>query len=236
MEFFKSKIKIKKWLDEMGIVDYVILEDGTVDVNNSVNLKNKKLSFIPVQFNRVLGSFYCSNNKLTSLKGCPKIVAKAFSCSGNKLDNLEFSPQKTGSFFCIKSQLKSLKGCPEIIYGSFVVENNQLTTLEYSPKTIYGSLNCRRNLITDLKHAPQIVKNEFGCGENPLTTLKDFTTVFDSFSFSNEKGLIIEEFKNYYEENGVLMLNYEKLHGVLLSQKLDNELSDKKEKNLHIKI
>ena len=236
MELFKSKLKIKKWLDDMGIVNYVILENGHVDVNGFVDLKNKNLSFIPVQFNHVSGSFYCSGNRLTSLKGCPVIVDKAFSCSRNKLDDLEFSPKKTASFFCIKSNLKSLKGSPEIIYGSFTVEDNLLTSLEHSPKTIYGSFNCRRNSLTDLQHAPQIVKNEFNCGINPLITLKNFKTIFKHFSFCNEKKFFLEEFRDYYDTSGFLQLDYEKLHSVLLSQKLDNELFEKKAKNLHVKI
>lgn len=236
MELFKSKLKIKKWLDDMGIVNYVILENGHVDVNGFVDLKNKNLAFIPVQFNHVSGSFYCSGNRLTSLKGCPVIVDKAFSCSRNKLDDLEFSPKKTASFFCIKSDLKSLRGSPEIIYGSFTVENNLLTSLEYGPKTVYSYFNCRRNSLIDLQHAPQIVKTEFYCGMNPLITLKNFNTIFESFSFYSEKGFILEDFRDYYDTSGGLQLNYEKLHSVLLSQKLNNELSEKKAKHFQVKI
>jgi hypothetical protein len=51
------------------------------------------------------GSFYCFNNKLTSLEGCPVIVGK--------------------DFYCFNNQLTSLKGCPTTVGGDFYCWNNK---------------------------------------------------------------------------------------------------------------
>ena len=43
-------------------------------------------------------NFNCSNNKLISLEGAPKIV-ESFNCSGNQLTSLEGAPEKVGGYF-----------------------------------------------------------------------------------------------------------------------------------------
>ena len=80
--------------------------DGSLDFEGDVNLDNLKLKELPdLNINKVNGYFNCSHNKLTSLKGCPKIVNGYFSCSSNNLTSLE--------------------GCPREINGDFYCENNK---------------------------------------------------------------------------------------------------------------
>ena len=59
-----------KWLTDMGIATYTY-ENGKVDVHGDVDISNKNLTSIPVQFGMVSGNFYCWYNKLTSLAGAP---------------------------------------------------------------------------------------------------------------------------------------------------------------------
>ena len=66
---FKTKKQIIQWLDEMSIKDYVINKNLTVDVEGNVDLLYKELKEFPVQFEKVGGYFFCSNNQLKSLKG-----------------------------------------------------------------------------------------------------------------------------------------------------------------------
>ena len=88
---------IGNWLDSMGIHNYTINNDLTVDVDGDVDLYNKNLTKIPVQFNEVLGNFDCSYNNLESLEWHPKYVGGDFDCSHNPglstryLDNFDFS-------------------------------------------------------------------------------------------------------------------------------------------------
>lgn len=83
--------RIKKLCEKYDIRNYSINQDELIDVDGDVNLRKKDLKKIPLTFNKVFGSFDCSGNKLTSLKGCPKIVGKnsynfkGFNCSDNLL-------------------------------------------------------------------------------------------------------------------------------------------------------
>ena len=76
---------IKSWLDEMEVTNYIINNDLTIDVNNSVNLSNKNLAKFPdyIMFNKVEEWFSCDYNQLTSLDGCPSYVGGDFYCVGN---------------------------------------------------------------------------------------------------------------------------------------------------------
>jgi hypothetical protein len=76
------------------------------------------------------GSFNCNNNKLTSLKGCPKIVGGDFFCSNNLLTSLEGAPEIIGvDFFCTFNNLTSLEGIHKIIKeinGGFYARKNPI--------------------------------------------------------------------------------------------------------------
>ena len=88
-------------IDIEGDVDLRITNSFIISDDSSLNLKE-----LPnLNINKVNGSFNCSNNKLTSLKGCPKIINDDFECGGN--------------------QLTSLKGCPKEVNGDFICWNNK---------------------------------------------------------------------------------------------------------------
>ena len=57
------------------------------DVDGDVDLVDRGLAKIPVQFGRVTGSFHCPHNRLTSLEGAPQHVAGDFYCYANLLPN-----------------------------------------------------------------------------------------------------------------------------------------------------
>ena len=66
--------------------------------------------------------FACSNNNLTSLKGCPHTVGGGFHCHNNNLSSLVGAPSAVGGGFdCGENPLNSLEGIPEIIgYGFYI--------------------------------------------------------------------------------------------------------------------
>ena len=101
------------------IKNYTINEDGTVDVDGSVNLYNEELVKLPLKFNKVSGFFDCSENKLTTLEGCPNWVGGNFSCSYNKLTTLKGGPDIVcGNYHrCACNMLINFKGFPEDFYG-----------------------------------------------------------------------------------------------------------------------
>lgn len=97
--FLTSPQLIKLWLKKMHIDNYVMHDDLSVSVEGDVVIRNHNLGFIPIQFNRVSGSFACQNNNLTTLRGVPHEVGLIFNCSHNQLTSLEFAP-KCHSLFC----------------------------------------------------------------------------------------------------------------------------------------
>jgi len=93
--------RIKNWLDEVGIKNYTINKDLTVDVDDGVDLRKMTFEKLPVRFGKVSWWFDISNCKnLKTLEGCPKEV--------------------DGSFFCNDCpNLKTLEGCPKEVYSNF---------------------------------------------------------------------------------------------------------------------
>jgi hypothetical protein len=77
----------------------------TIDKN--INIYRLYLTSLPEwmgEIDIVNGYFDCSNNLLTSLKGCPKEVK--------------------GSFYCSRNKLTSLEGCPKVVKGNFYCYGN----------------------------------------------------------------------------------------------------------------
>ncbi len=98
-EGFKEE-DIQAICKKYGIENYTINNDGSIDVNDDVNLSYKNLSEIPVKFNRVQGYFDCGFNILTSLKGSPNYV-DSFSCYENNILTFEGAPDYIGGkFWC----------------------------------------------------------------------------------------------------------------------------------------
>ena len=121
---------IEDWLEEMDVKNYTINDDLTIDVNGSVDLNDKDLTKFPnyIQFNEIFGYFDCSENQLTSLRGCPRITYDGyFSCSHNKLTNLDF--------------------CPEIVAGSFDAYDNEV---EFSEEYIRLKCNIKGKVYMNL--------------------------------------------------------------------------------------
>ena len=171
----KSKEEVEKILKELGIRNYTINDDLTVDVDGNVDITKKELSKIPVNFNKVSGDFMCYYNKLISLKGCPIEVGGDFNCHTNQLTTLEGGPKivKGDNYYCKSNKLMSLKGAPEEVKNWFTCSKNELTTLEGGPKIVKGFYDCYENKLTSLKGSPKIIGQSFDCSENKLTSLKD---------------------------------------------------------------
>jgi len=100
---------INLWLQEHKIKNYGINADLSINVNNNVDISFCNIEEFPsyIQFYEVKGSFDCSENRLISLRGCPKIVH--------------------GNFYCYNNRLNSLINCPEIVEGKFFCHGNLRT-------------------------------------------------------------------------------------------------------------
>ena len=85
----------------------------------------------------VAGSFYCGNNKLTSLINAPKTVGGNFYCNFNKLESLEGAPQSVGNDFkCTFNNLESLEGAPQSVGGNFNCRHNPVKFTEEQVRAV----------------------------------------------------------------------------------------------------
>ena len=166
--------EIEAWLKEHSINNYIISEDFTITVQGNVNL-NGKLNGkkLPIRFKMVDGYFDISNNNLTTLEGCPKIVTRDFNCSKNKLNSLLEGPSDAGEFDCSHNLLKNLSYAPKEIKGSFNCSFNELISIKGRPRTIKGCFNCSDNKLTSLKGGPKYIDTDFNCSFNEIEKLSD---------------------------------------------------------------
>ena len=168
-----------------SIGGYTINKDGSIDVDGSINLQKHEFSKLPLKFRNVNGDFYCSDNKLITLEGCPKKVGGSFGCCNNKLITLEGCPETVGdSFNCYNNKLTSLKGCPEIVNGHFRCFNNQLTSLNGCPKNVGGNFACYDNQIISLE-GPKKVYGDFRCYNNEIISFEGFPNIYGCFYCGN---------------------------------------------------
>lgn len=168
---------IKGICEKYKITNYDINEDNTIDVFGNVDLWDKRLNKIPLNFNMVTGNFSCSYNNLTSLKGCPKWVGGDFSCHYNKLLDIDCGIQ--------------------IVDGNFYCQNNKLTTLKGSPKSV-GSFYCYNNKLTDLKGCVKYIQSYFDCRYNTLkTNVSNIKSVDLFLTTLKEEGLNRDNYKDW---------------------------------------
>lgn len=148
----KSKeTNLKEELALLGIRNYKINPDFSIDVDDQVILAHKELTKIPVKFRHVSGSFMCQHNKLKSLENAPESVGKDFICSHNKLKSLKFGPKAVlGDYNCGSNKIESFKDGPDFIKGHFIVVNNNLKDLKHFPKEVQGPVYLGQNPVKTL--------------------------------------------------------------------------------------
>lgn len=199
---------------EYGITNYTVNKDGSIDVHQSIHLKNsyfdnnKKSPFIrklPIVFNRVYGNFDCSGLGLLTLEGSPSYVEGEFACVDNKLMTLEGSPSFVGNgYYCYNNKLVSLKGVPKKLDGIFSCGHNELISLEGSPSPInkLNLFHCVSNKLISLKGAPICEKYYFDNNQLPklildnIDNVKEIIEYQDDYSIWN-KDLSLNEYRFY---------------------------------------
>lgn len=84
-------------------------------VKDNVNLINLGLEQLPdLSTVTIEGGFYCGFNKLTSLKGAPRLLKGDFDCGANQLTNLIGAPEIVDGYLnCAGNSLESFVGLPE---------------------------------------------------------------------------------------------------------------------------
>lgn len=106
LEAAEASSETEKWLAKMGIKNYKINQDGTVDVDGHVKLSNKKLTSIPVKFGKITGNVDVSYNKLASLMNCGSHVVGDFNCCHNVLTSMSGLPKVGGKVYKDGNQIR----------------------------------------------------------------------------------------------------------------------------------
>ena len=111
-----------------------------IDVDGNVYISFKGLIELPLRFNKVNGSFDCSDNKLTTLKGSPRWVGGSFYCNYNQLTSLEFGPDYVGLWFNCEYNDLTANYCITEIGGNFytTLDQDGLVLNEYGKSTNYN--------------------------------------------------------------------------------------------------
>lgn len=150
-----NHIKIFEKFDEvneiclkLGLTNFNINDDDTVDVRGDVHFYSRLFGKIPIKFGHVSGDFYISKCGLVSLEGSPKTVGGDFVCGYNRLSDLRFSPSFVGgSFSCKSNYLSTLIGAPDKIGGDFDCSDNSIYSMDGLPENIGGEIYCSYNNI-----------------------------------------------------------------------------------------
>jgi len=161
-------------LFERIIANFTKNLDGTYSAEGHVKitpilLKNNKLI---ISFKDVIGDFLYNGFGITSLEGVPKTVGGLFDCSDNELTSLKGCPKHVGSFDCSYNNLTSLRDGPQTVDGNYRCYHNYLLdNLEGAPKNALN-FDCSNNELISLKGSPEIVRKHFRCWDNKLTSLE----------------------------------------------------------------
>ena len=134
---------------QYGITNYTINPDGSIDVNDNVFLNSKRLTELPLRFNRVTGYFDCDNNNLTSLKGSPRWVGSSFSCNYNCLTSLEFGPDYVSDGFYCEGNYLTDNYCDTEIGGGFYTSLKQYGLTEENYKE-FQKMYKRKMILDDI--------------------------------------------------------------------------------------
>ena len=127
LKLFESFEDIEQICKQYRIKNYTINQDGSIDVDVNVFLYEKKLTELPLKFNKVNGGFYCYGNNLTTLEGSPVEVNSVFNCGYNELESFEFAPRIIrGDFYCYNNNIKSFEYFPSYVKGDFYCNVNPI--------------------------------------------------------------------------------------------------------------
>jgi hypothetical protein len=179
LEFIHDVDATKAWLEMMNITQYMLLDhkEGEISVNvqQNVNLSQKRLSAIPVQFAKVEGNFNCSGNKLTDLKGMPRYVNGDFDCSYNYIESLMFGPIEVERMYkANNNQISNLTFLPKVVGSNFNLACNKLIHIGFDGLDIKLSINLKHNAIETISSLPIFQDNSSIYLENQCDFMQEF--------------------------------------------------------------
>ena len=118
-----TKDDIHEICKKYDITNYIINDDMSIDVHGIVVLFGEIIE-LPLNFNKVTGTFICEKNRLISLKGAPNYVGGNFICDHNFLTSLKYGPEYVKfEYVCNSNNITSLKHIGHVGNEIFCVDN-----------------------------------------------------------------------------------------------------------------
>jgi hypothetical protein len=171
---------------------------GLVSVEGDIRLTSPKTT-LPVQFDTVTGSFYCTHNSLTSLEGAPRHVGESFHASRNALTSLVGGPVYVGNnYICESNKLINLEGCAQTVGRNLECFNNPIQSL-IGAVTVGHDLVCVNTPLTDLSYLPDVNRKFWITYKPDLHLLK---CVIMKGLLLAEAPVIVQEIMNKYVGKG----------------------------------
>lgn len=110
--------------DPEGYEELTLCDDGTYERRGSYyQFEEKQFEpyTLPVQFHKVSGDFGISQNRLATLKGCPKEIGGDFDCEHSGITSLEGAPSNVGGIFnCAENAIETVGQIDTVVGDSFV--------------------------------------------------------------------------------------------------------------------
>jgi len=115
---------------KLGIDNYTIREDNSIDVNGNVFIRDN-FNMLPIRFNIVRGTFDIAHNGLYSLDGCPHTIGGDFHCNHNHISSLKGGPKYVkGIVDCWSNDLINLDDGP-LEVGRIFTDKLKIIGIEY---------------------------------------------------------------------------------------------------------
>lgn len=136
---------------------FAIDSTGTISskLKSSIELTSAPNRMLPLKFDKFIGNFYISNQRLTSLEGCPQEIYGGFFCNYNPLKTLDYAPKIVDETCELMGcQLESCYGLPKNC-GNYYIGNNNIRSLEGIDSNKSGILiSAFENMLEDLRGCP----------------------------------------------------------------------------------
>ena len=122
-----ESVELEKWMNFGFFNTFFISRNGMVTVYYEKDELDKFDKVLDEKltdnfFDEICNNFFCNNNKLINLKGCPEEVDGDFDCSNNNLLYLNDGPSSVGGEYeCYNNSTKFteeyVRGVCEVILG-----------------------------------------------------------------------------------------------------------------------
>lgn len=198
--------RIHSICEEFAIKNYKINDDMSIDVDGDVNISNRGLTRLPLQFNYVNGDFDCSSNNLTNLNKI-NIECYKFDCSHNNITTLKGSIIRAAEFYFNNNKIKSFEGCELSDENNrpyfFDCSHNKIKSLEGFPFDDVPDFNCSYNRLTSLNGCP--TSGEYlDTRNNNLRSLDDLSYLYYDNILIFNCGYTDNDVSDWLEYNGYI--------------------------------